>query len=206
MSCPSLIRGGHGLLLDMSSDKNHLGGLLTFLDRTRAKGWLNASTAAALKSTAGRIGEVLEEREKQDLSQLNVDDVIRRFGNLNPDVAPDSLKTYRSRMSKAIELFAAYNEDPVNWQPPASSGTPRRKAKVSSRDGDESRTKQPLKAVASSHAAPSSSVTSTSGFTYPFPLRDNVTIMISNLPRDIKSNEVERVCAFLRSLAVDFSP
>ena len=44
------------------------------------------------------------------------------------------------------------------------------------------------------------------GFTYPFPLRSDHTIMISNVPRDLKTAEVDRLAAFLRSLAEDFQP
>jgi hypothetical protein len=40
---------------------------------------------------------------------------------------------------------------------------------------------------------------------YPFPLRENCIVRLK-LPSDLKVAEVERLAAFIRTLALDFAP
>lgn len=41
---------------------------------------------------------------------------------------------------------------------------------------------------------------------YPFPLRNGIVVTISNLPRDLKLAEADRLAAFVRTLAEDYKP
>lgn len=181
--------------------------LLEFLNRCGEKGWLNKATASALRSTAGRVGEILEPHERADVTKVDPEVAVRRFGNLNPDVSGGSLRTYISRFARAIDMFTGYRADPVNWQPPASSGSARRKPK-SKDEAKKSATPKNSKSAhnESAEQMPAPHHAPASGFNYPFPLRHDVTIMISNIPRDLKTTEVSRVAAFLRSLCPDYQP
>lgn len=182
----------------MSNSQTHAE-LQDFLARAGAKGWVNQGTANALKSVVNRLGEVMEESEKTDIGNIDRQAIVRRFGNLNPDVSPGSLKTYLARFKKAIDLYISYSENPMNWQPPTSTGGKRGRKKGVEQTKNTASTPSIAQQKTEQIVQPANR-----GFNYPFPLRDNCTIMFTNLPRDLKTAEVARISAFLSSLAEDF--
>lgn len=180
--------------------------LLSFIDRFASKGQISNGTAAPLKSSCSRVLGALDAEEQSDVSTINIEGALRRFANLNPSVGPQSLRDYRSRIERAITMFTAYRADPVNWTS-TSGRVPRAKSEPTERVERRRSTKTSKRHV-SGFASAAESVPDqiSSGLSYPYPLRADLTIMISNLPRDLRLAEAERLAAFLRSLAEDYKP
>lgn len=166
--------------------------LLHFLDFAADKGHIKPNTAKAQKAACSQVLGGLDASEKADLRDLDIGSVFQRYTNLNPTrLSPDSLKTYRSRVEKAIGGFLSHRKDPGNWKPHIQQ-------RSSAKKSDNKRSSLTVE-----HSTISSgSVTKT--LTYPFPIRDDLTITISNIPRDFKIEEAKRLAAFLETLAFDF--
>lgn len=169
--------------------------LLSFLDFAAEKGLMKPNTAYSQKAACSQVLGVLDAPEKSDLRGLDFESAFQRYTNLKPTkLTPTSLKTYRSRVEKAVAGFLSHRKDPTNWKPTIQQRRSTRRA-----DAGEPKKHEPKP------ASPSvGSVTKT--LTLPFPIRDDLTITISNIPRDLKIGEAKRLAAFLETLAVDFKP
>jgi len=110
----------------MTATQSHsLDALAQFLDTAAGRGWLPANTAGGLKSACTRVLSILDDGDRADIRGIDIEAALHRFANLNPEVSPDSLRTYRARLSRAIEMFTQYRADPVNWRPGRRSGESR---------------------------------------------------------------------------------
>jgi len=184
----------------MSTDLSPTG-LRDFLLLAARKGWLAEATAGAMRSAANRVFGALDPEELVDVSKIDVDAALRRFATKSKGtVTPPSLQLYAKRIKAAIRYFNEYQKDPVNWKPPATR-TPDDKG----RSGNEERTRDRHR-IGESHT---SKVTGEvngqvsqmpTGLTLPFPLRPDVVVTLSNVPRDLRRNECERISAFLNTL------
>ncbi len=145
----------------------------------------------------------MENWETVDVRRIDVEDTFRRFQNKRArDFKPESLATYRRRFSQAVRLFLQWAEDPKSWK------SPMRERKIRARGSKEK--------DAEAAATTSSERQSLAGMIetppprvglmdYPFPLPGN-RIALLRLPGDLKLAEVQRLTAFLTTLAVDFDP
>ena len=91
--------------------------LVGFLNTCEKKGWLNATTARAMRMTCERLFGLLEPERTAEVSAVNVGDLVRRFHNKEPGASASTLRTYEWRVRKAISEFARYKEDPAHWKP-----------------------------------------------------------------------------------------
>ena len=221
--------------------------LITALDLWRKEGELRYSTASNLRGACDRVLGTLHPDELEDVSEIDISQAIARFESQNPDVSESSVKMYRSRVEKAIELFLLYRQDPENWKQAIKQRSPRIPYVVPSPASVSQRVAEPVPVPADEHDfwgrglvydsvspptgqpldasnAPRSSNGSGRGrvshpqaaqptvtrsanshtLNIPFPLRPGVTIHISGLPHDLKSEECERIIAFLRPLVTDY--
>ncbi len=177
--------------------------LLAFLEFAGNKGLVNPATARPWKSSAARVLGSLDAQEQTDVRNIDVPLAIRRFGNLNPDVSPQSLRDYKGRIDRAIEIFVQYRTDPVSFK-----GVPQRQRRTAAIPDDaEARERPKTDTRHSSQSAAAQAMAGPQlGLSYPFPLRSGITVQISNLPRDFKLIEAERLSAFLRALTEDYKP
>jgi hypothetical protein len=161
------------------------------------KGLMNLNTAGGIRSACAQIVGVLDENEQADVTQIDVEAVLKRFENLKAkDFKPTVLDTYKSRFRQAIGSFKAYLNDPSTWKP----GIAERSAHRGKRNGNGERTSgkhmaPPLEAIVQPQAA-------TGLIEYPYPVREGLTAKFQ-LPRDIKLAEAKRIYAFISALAVD---
>ena len=166
-------------------------------------GQLKSATASSMRSACERVLGILDEEARNDVAQIDVDDAIKRFHNLNPEVTPISLRTYKSRIGNAIEMFIAFRKDPANWQPGIKSRASRKSrtgaAAITKNGGSAATTDRGSEGGTASGSSPIATLT------IPFPLRPEVTVNISGLPRDLSLKECERLAAFLRPLAIDYT-
>lgn len=167
-----------------------LDGLFEFMDYTITKGLVNRNTGVSRKTACAKILSILDDNEKLDIRNLDIKSVFERHANLNKSLTPDSLKIYRIRVEKAITSFLSYKADPTSWKP-----TNQRRNTTKKTDDEK------IPAEPSLH---NSGIEKT--LTLPFPIREDLTITISNIPRDLKIGEARRLSAFLETLAIDFKP
>ena len=95
--------------------------LLKFLDYVRAKGLMSPNTAESRKASVNKVLGILSDEEADDVTALDLDQVISRFGNLHgKQYTPESLRSYRSRVKSSIEDFKRYVDNPMAFKPSGS--------------------------------------------------------------------------------------
>lgn len=163
--------------------------LIEFLDMTAQKGLIKPNTVNAQKAACNQVLGVLEGEETKDLRKVDIGSAFQRYINLNPtSLSPDSLKTYRSRVEKAVGNFLTYRNDKENWKPRIQERTSHRK-----------------KTNGSQETKPPSINYNTKTLSFPYPIREDVTVTISNVPRDLNKVEAKRLAVFIEAIAVDSS-
>lgn len=196
-------------------DPNTGAGLIEFLDVAIEKGWINVSTAKALRTATQKIFEVESGWESMDLRSLDADSLYERFRNLKRNsYSDDSMRIYKTRFGQALKMHLARIDGDPGWKsygPSARASAPAKSA--------PNVTKSASKTSASKAAATTQPVAATSGvededspaptnsmpgstplMRFPFPLRDTVDVWLT-LPRDLMKDEAERLAIFIRSLA-----
>ena len=74
--------------------------LLKFLDYAAEKGLMNKETARSKKASVSVILDILDNDEKSDIRELDIEEVIHRFANLEGEkFTPKSLVVYKSRLN-----------------------------------------------------------------------------------------------------------
>lgn len=145
------------------------------IDRSNAKNYLHAGS---------RVMSV-EPDPAGDVRDLNVDDVLARFEAQNPDLSPDSVKTYRSRFRVGVAMYRAFLDGDADWKN-AGKSVGAREATVGQGTGrPQQGGETPGRIVA-----------------YDLPLRPDLLVRI-NLPVDLTTADADRLAAFVRSLAFD---
>lgn len=175
-----------------------LDALNRFLDSVAKRGFMKPNTAQSRKLAANKILGLLDQAEQADLRRVDIDQIFDRFQNLRAnDYSPDSLQVYKSRLRSAITDFLAYVENPSAFKPSGAQ----RSGNGATRTVSE--TPKPKKAAADQavaneprHEHESQQVV------VPVPLRDGLTVKISNLPSDLTEAEAARLAAIIKAYAV----
>jgi len=98
--------------------------LFTFLDFVAEKGLMKRQTAMAYKKACNVILKILDAKEVNDLSKINLEDVFRRHQNIAAGkIIPATLKSYEARTRAAIDGFIEYIKDPTSWKPSVQQRT-----------------------------------------------------------------------------------
>jgi hypothetical protein len=161
---------------------------LDFLDWMSEKGLMAKSTVATRKAAASKVLGILDDDQAADVTTLDLDDVMRRFTNLEgKGYTPGSLTTYLSRLRSALDDFKLYLDNPMSFRP-----------------GVQSRERR--KPDARKDAAPSTSNEKNgSGPTPPpnalsIPIRPDTTIAIHGLPYDLSEAEAAKIANVIRAM------
>ena len=168
--------------------------LLEFLDHAGDKGLMPAATAQALAVATRNVMGILAEDEKADLSQLDLEAVLKRFTNKRArDFNPTSLKEYGRRVRRAVELFLNWREDPANFTIKTRTTSALRKKDRGPGNGE------PM-----SREAPAEQVPDEIAGTYrsALPIRPGLVVTLVNIPYDLTNAEAERIAGFVRMLAL----
>jgi hypothetical protein len=171
--------------------------LLNFLDYEREKGLVKDATVSARKAAVNAMLGILDPEEAADLRQIDIDNVMVRFSNLNGSkFTPDSLKTYKSRVSSALSDFLAYRESPMNFKPGLTARTTKRSK---STDNDDKLQTQKTPFIGPSSGADYG----TSSTAFPIPIRPDLTVRIVGLPSDLTTREASKIAKVVMALAHD---
>lgn len=163
--------------------------LVRFLDYTGEKGLVPPATAAARRTAATKVLAVLSDEEAFDVIQIDLNDVMSRFDNLNRhQFTPESLQTYRSRLKTALRDFQSYCENPVSFKPLGASRT---RLKAPS-DRPKSSAQPPRANLIVQNELPVSTDLPNVAV-LPIPLRQSLTVRVVGLPFDLTPNEARKI-------------
>jgi hypothetical protein len=167
-----------------------------FFDHAAEKGLIKRNTAISRKAATNKILAVLEKSELTDLRTLDLDSTFERFQNLQGmKYKPDSMQVYMSRARTAVGDFIAYVDNPASFK---SSTTQRSNTKTKS-GGTEAKGKVVKKQKDTDDELDQHGI---KHIIVPIPLRENLTVKISNLPADLTQAEADRLAAIVKAYAV----
>lgn len=178
-----------------------------FLDYLATKGLMPKPTVVSRKAACNKMFSILDESESSDVRKLNIDELASRFANLEGSkYTPDSLKTYKSRVSKTIDDFIRYNLDPIGFK--GVSSTIRKKRETTA---PQAPTAPPSGTTPASQAPPSAphqhSSTHRSPMAHqpslrlPIPIREGIVVEIEGLPFDLKEAEAQKIANVILAMA-----
>mgnify|MGYP001573336483 FL=1 len=186
----------------MTESKYSAQELYKFLDYASKKGLLKKNTATSRKIASMKILEILDDSDKTDLRNIDLDDVFNRFQNRSgSNFKPESLGVYKSRFKSALDDFMRWSENPSAFRPSVKSRTAR---SGEAQDGQQKNTKA---ATSSSRKRGSMSRPGVStdldvhGVVFPIPIRQGVVVKIANIPNDLTKEEASKIAAVVHALA-----
>lgn len=193
--------------------------LARFIEFVVDKNLVHPATAQGWRVATSKVLEDLPAAAEADVRQVDVEATFRLFLNRYPGrLSPASVGEYRRRVSRAIEEFVRWVEDPGGYafkgaQRPARPESRRRLEAAQSANGTTARTTAnhlaggaPRRQGQTSDAHPAPAwPSSAEGIALQYPLRADLLAHVV-VPRDLTVEEARRMGAFLVTLAVDFKP
>ncbi|MBC7149391.1 MAG: hypothetical protein H5U22_08410 [Rhizobium sp.] len=176
--------------------------LLEFLEYLARKGLMNKTTAASRKAAVNNVLSILDDDEAADVSKIDLDDVMRRFSNLNGlKYTSDSLTTYKSRVRSALDDFLSYLDNPMAFRP--STGGAVRKGQERGRVASVD-TRKRITATSNfvSEQGPELPPPAIATLVLPIPVRADLTVYIQGLPFDLTQAEASKIANVIRAMAV----
>ena len=173
--------------------------MLEFLEYVAQKGLMAQATARARKAAVGKVLGILSEEEAADVTLIDLDSVMTRFGHLQgKGYTPDSLTTYKSRVRSALDDFGSYVANPLAFKPglqtrERKSGTSPTSSKP--KNGPERKTELRDMQPPTNLAGPMASSI------LPVPIRPNLTVHIQGLPYDLTVAEAKKIAAVVQAMA-----
>src|SRR4051794_26528357 len=150
--------------------------LARFIEFVVAKGLVHPATAQGWRVATAKVLEQLSPEELEDVRRIDTERTFKAFLNRYPGrLSPASVGEYRRRVSRAIEEFVRWMEDPGAYAfrspPRAAKADGRRRIDVPS---DEARTARPR--------ASTPGPTLPDGITLEYPLRPDLLARVA-IPR-----------------------
>jgi hypothetical protein len=178
--------------MDANRSREALG---EFLDYLAEKGMMAKATVNARKAAASQILGVLDRAEANDVTTIDVEDLVTRFGHLHgKKYTPQSLVTYKSRLRSALKDFESYLSNPLAFRPSVQSRD--RATAKPAKNGSES-----VRAEARSDAPRSTSTPMASANIVPIPIRADLTVYVQGLPFDLTEAEARKIAAVITAMA-----
>jgi hypothetical protein len=169
--------------------------LLEFLDYLADKGLMAKATIAARKAAASKVLGILSEEEATDVTKLSLEDVMRRFQNLeDKNYTPGSLTTYLSRLKSAVDDFRTYLENPLGFRPSVQTRDKRKPEGKKESSTPTNTDQQPIVERHSVKPPLSSSI-------LPIPIRPDITVFVQGLPYDLTEAEAGKIANVIRAMA-----
>jgi hypothetical protein len=176
----------------------NIAGFNAFCDWLIQKGLMGGSAVEPLRSATKQIVSVVEpDTPDLDLRALDADDFMNRFDTLaGQKYSPDSLRAYRNRFNRGLELYRQYLEvGAANFRPPAGRAPARRRSEPGGNGRSAAKPKSADAGVAPPPSTPNL-------IDYPFPLRSGVMAHLY-LPSRLDKDDADRMSAYLRALVYE---
>jgi hypothetical protein len=185
--------------MHMSNHDRSREAALKFMDYLGRKGLMAPATARSRKAALSKVLSVLDAEEATDVTQLDLDQTMSRFSNLQGQgYTPQSLQTYKSRVKSALDDFNAYLENPLGFRPRINQRTTSSVPRLTA-DGQPPTTSQISDA---SQRRPNLSDDFVNATILPIPIRPDVTVRIQGLPFDLTPQEAGKIAAVVKAMAV----
>ena len=166
---------------------------LEFMDFLADKGLLTKATAQARKASANKVFAILEPEEALDVTQIDLDEVMYRFGNLQgQNYKPKSLQVYKSRIRSALDDFESYKNNPLGFKPSLQSKTKTPKKSGTPNEGDP-KVVDMARPADPPPPGSSSALSRISSEILPIPIREGLTVQIAHLPFDLTKAEATKI-------------
>ncbi len=174
---------------------------IEFLEYLAQKGLMAPATARARKAAVNTVLGILDSREAEDVTSINLDDVVSRFGHLQgKDYTPQSLRTYKSRVKSALDDFASYVENPLAFKPNIQNRerrpTPNKPASSTTRNIADNSIPDVSRVSGPAVAGPMASSI------LPIPIRADLIIHIQGLPFDLTEAEAKKIASVIQAMAM----
>jgi hypothetical protein len=169
--------------------------LSEFLDYLTEKGLMAKATAQARKAAASKVLGILGEPEANDVTTVDLEDVVARFGRLHgKQYTPQSLTAYKSRLRSALDDFQSYLTNPLAFRP-----------SVQSRDRSKGKVTKDLSASSTLESRPEpirpNPLPRATSDIVPIAIRADLTIYIQGLPFDLSEAEARKIAAVVTAMA-----
>jgi hypothetical protein len=183
--------------------------LARFIEFVVDKGLVHPATAQGWRVATSKVLEELAPEGVEDVRRIDVEATFRAFLNRHPGrLSPASVGEYRRRVSRAIEEFVRWVEDPGSYAFRPAGRAPKvemrsrttHAASAERAPGERAAMERPARAPAVMGSAAAGS-----GISLEYPLRPDLLAQVV-VPRDLTVEEARRMGAFLVTLAVDFRP
>lgn len=169
--------------------------LLDFLREAPTQGLLNPAVARSRASALEQLFTVLSREERDDIRRIDVDRLAGRLHKLQGStIRPEVLELYRTRVQEALVDYLAWVANPKTFAS-ISGYTLRRDIRgfsPAANNAEEARALEDIALATSERRKDFLSV----------PLREGVTVYITNLPLDLTAAEAERIARVVGALAV----
>lgn len=170
--------------------------LMEFLDYLAEKGLMAKATVAARKAAAGKVLGILSADEANDVTKLDLSEVMSRFHNLEgKGYTPGSLTTYLSRLKSAVDDFRTYLENPLGFRPSVQA---REKRKP---DGKKDASTKMSSGEPQPNVERYAAKSPLSNSILPIPIRPDITIYVQGLPYDLTDAEASKIANVIRAMA-----
>jgi hypothetical protein len=172
--------------------------LFDFLNHASDRGLMPVPATQALAAACRAVFSILGEEERADVTAIDIDAVFKRFENKRAkEFNPSSLKEYRRRVARAVELFANWRSSPADFS-------------VKTRTTHQRKPKHPISSTEADPMTPEN-FTAVTALTpqmagthqLSFPVRPGGVITLSNVPVDLSAAEAERLAQFVKLLVVE---
>jgi hypothetical protein len=180
------------------SDRS-LASLLSHLDYLGTKGLMPKNSVAGRKAACSKVLGILDPEEQSDVATVDIDDVMKRFINLEGrSYNPSSLGVYRSRVASSIADFLSYLDNPSGYKPQnkKKNGSAENAQKpIIKKTDNRKKTSNEITRRDEPMAQPSANV-------FPIPIRSDVVVRIHNLPFDLSQAEAAKIADVVKAMAL----
>lgn len=167
--------------------------LLEFLRAAPEQGVLNPAVARSRVNACDQLFTVLTADERADIRQIDVDRLAGRLHKLEGStVRPEVVDLYRTRVHEALVDYLAWLSNPKTFA--TISGHALRRDTRASRDAANAEEAGALEDIALATSERRKDYLSV-------PLREGVTVYITNLPLDLSAGEAGRIARVVAALA-----
>ena len=167
--------------------------LLEFIRQSAVNGLINPSTEKSRKMAAEQLLTQLNLIERQDLRQLDVDELCSRFHKLQgSSIREESLEIYKSRLQATLDDFIAWTDDPGGFIPKSRDHVGVHHKPVEKwAPSAEDKAREELTLNLPSRPAD----------IFPVPIRDDLVVYLQNMPLDLTRKEAQKIVAVVQALA-----
>lgn len=168
--------------------------LLEFLRQAPEQGLLNSAVAKSRYAAAEQLFTELDVNERADIRLIDLDDLVSRLHKIeNSTIRPDVVELYKTRVQAALTDYLNWLGDPHSYVSIGGEASRRDK-----RDGvygpEHTQERSALEEIVLATSERKLDLISV-------PLRETVTVYVSNLPLDLSAAEARKIAKVIEAMA-----